>query len=218
MNTVLISGGDIDSDFALDFLKKHPADCLIAIDRGLEFCYSHKMMPDYILGDFDSISSDIIGFYRKNDRSVIQEFNPQKDFTDTQTGVELACRLKSDHIWILGATGGRLDHFWGNVQTLGLCARQNIPAVILDAQNYITLLSGRTVLRKEQQFGKYISFFPFGEKVEHFTLKGFAYPLSDDTIENVGALTVSNEIVDETAVVSFEEGMVIMMMTRDRQK
>ena len=35
IDTIIVSGGNIHSDFALDFLKKNEA-CLIAADKGLE--------------------------------------------------------------------------------------------------------------------------------------------------------------------------------------
>lgn len=206
----------IEEDFALDFLKQNPWDCLIAIDRGLDFCYQHNLMPDYIMGDFDSGNLDMLEYYQKQDQITIRKFNPEKDYTDTQTGVELACELSSTKITILGATGGRMDHFWGNVQVLSIPARAQIPAAIVDSQNYITMLWGDTRLEKEKQYGKYVSFFPLGDCVNHFTLKGFKYPLTDHKMVNSDGLTVSNEIAEDEAQVLFPEGLVIMMMTKDR--
>lgn len=48
--------GNIHSDFALDF-KKNEA-CLIAADKGLEFFLEHQLLPDAVIGDFDSLSED----------------------------------------------------------------------------------------------------------------------------------------------------------------
>ena len=41
IDTIIVSGGNIHSDFALDFLKKNEA-CLIAADKGLEFFLEHQ--------------------------------------------------------------------------------------------------------------------------------------------------------------------------------
>ena len=41
------------------------------------------------------------------------------------------------------------------------------------------LISDGTVLKKSEQFGKYVSFFPFGGNVTDLTLEGFKYPLSN---------------------------------------
>ncbi|MGI6094228.1 MAG: thiamine diphosphokinase [Lachnospiraceae bacterium] len=215
METLLICGGIIEEDFALDFLKKNTWDYVIAVDRGLNFCYEHQLQPDHILGDFDSSDPKILEFYKKQECIPVREYNPVKDYTDTQIGVELACQMGSTRITLLGATGGRLDHFWGNVQVLSIPARAKIPAAIVDAQNYITLLWENTVLEKARQYGKYVSFFPLGDCVENLTLRGFQYPLTNHRMVNTDGLTVSNEIIEEKAYVSFTSGMVIMMMTKD---
>lgn len=49
IDTIIVSGGNIHSDFALDFLKKNEA-CLIAADKGLEFFLEHQLLPDAVIG------------------------------------------------------------------------------------------------------------------------------------------------------------------------
>ena len=72
------------------------------------------------------------------------------------------------------------------------------------------------VLKKEEQFGKYVSFFTVGGDVSGLTLKGFKYPLDgyDLTVADSG-LTVSNEIAAETAEVTYDRGSLLMIMSRD---
>ena len=48
IDTIIVSGGNIHSDFALDFLKKNEA-CLIAADKGLEFFLEHQLLPDAVI-------------------------------------------------------------------------------------------------------------------------------------------------------------------------
>ena len=61
-DTIIVSGGDIQSDFALDFLEKKITEdekiCLIAADRGLEFFLEERIWPDVVIGDFDSLSEE----------------------------------------------------------------------------------------------------------------------------------------------------------------
>ena len=51
--------------------------------------------------------------------------------------------------------------------------------------------------------------------VSGLTMEGFKYPLSDATLEGFNTLTVSNEIVDETATISIGEGYLIICETTD---
>ena len=86
----------------------------------------------------------------------------------------------------------------------------------LKAQNYICLVENGYIIRKDSQFGKYISFFAAGETVEGLTLKGFKYPLDHYrlTTDNCGR-TVSNEIQEEKAKILYEKGSLLMIMSRD---
>ena len=49
IDTIIVSGGNIHSDFALDFLKKNEA-CLIAADKGLEFFLEHQLLVADTIG------------------------------------------------------------------------------------------------------------------------------------------------------------------------
>ena len=50
MECVIISGGNISTDFALDFLNRKTDVLLIAADRGLEFCSRNGILPDWAVG------------------------------------------------------------------------------------------------------------------------------------------------------------------------
>ena len=62
MDTVLICGGFLEEETAKKVLEKIKPDCIIGIDRGLEFCYRNQIYPQYILGDFDSVDKRILDF------------------------------------------------------------------------------------------------------------------------------------------------------------
>ncbi len=94
------------------------------------------------------------------------EFNPMKDNTDTDIAFQQAIVLGSSEITILGATGGRLDHFLSIVQNLKTAWEKKIPAYIVDSRNLITIpVETSFEIRKEEQFGKYVSFFPLEKEV-----------------------------------------------------
>ena len=58
--------------------------------------------------------------------------------------------------------------------------------------------------------------FTMGDKVEGVTLKGFKYPLKDHTLVNSDEIGVSNEILEEKAEITFRSGVVLMIMSKDR--
>lgn len=250
IDTVIVSGGDIQSDFALDFLKKSTDKtgkeniCLIAADRGLEFFLKHQILPDIVIGDFDSMSEtgkEFLGIAdeKKSDTEIpyggmtnwkvqkasgksiktieIIRLRPEKDDSDTQSAMNYAIRTGAKEIAILGVTGRRVDHLMANFGLLVLAQNEGVSVTLVDQYNYMKLIPSGTVLKKAEQFGKYVSFFQLGGDVTGLTLEGFKYPLDKYhlTIADSG-LTVSNEIVDETAKVTYETGNLLMIMSRDR--
>ena len=63
-DTVIVSGGMIQKDFALDFIKRLKKErkekklILMAADRGLDFFKETGLVPDIVDGDFDSVSGN----------------------------------------------------------------------------------------------------------------------------------------------------------------
>lgn len=214
-HVVIISGGTVEENLALDILKKQSSAFLIAVDRGLEFFYEHKIKPDYIVGDFDSIAPEIIAWYKEWTEIPIREFNPVKDASDTEIAVRYAVESGYGNITILGGTGTRLDHVMANIQVLSIPARAGIPAEIIDGHNRIRVVEREVRLKKSETYGEYFSLFPLGGEVRHLYICGAKYPLTDHTLVPYDSLCVSNQIDGEEAVIAFGEGMVILMETRE---
>lgn len=217
-DTIIVSGGNIHKDFALDFLKKNKTEntCLIAADRGVEFFMGTDLEPDVAVGDFDSISAEGAKYMETLKHTEIRRLKPEKDDSDTQSAANYAIEQGTERIMILGATGNRIDHLMANFGLLMLGKTKQVQILLVDAYNYMSLIESGMILKKEEQFGKYVSFFPIEGEVTGLTLKGFKYPLNSYTlkVEDSG-LTVSNEISDPEAEVTFETGKLLMIMSRD---
>lgn len=217
-DTIIVSGGNIHKDFALDFLKKNKTEntCLIAADRGVEFFMGTDLEPDVAVGDFDSLSAEGAKYMETLKHMEIRRLKPEKDDSDTQSAANYAIEQGTERIMILGATGNRIDHLMANFGLLMLGKTKQVQIVLVDAYNYMSLIESGMILKKEEQFGKYVSFFPIEGEVTGLTLKGFKYPLNSYTlkVEDSG-LTVSNEISDPEAEVTFETGKLLMIMSRD---
>ena len=213
---VLVSGGELDEELTLGLLKQDENVYVIGVDKGIEFLYSHNITPSYIVGDFDSTKQAVADYYRNQTNVPIREFNPVKDASDTEIAIRLAMTLGATEIIILGATGGRLDHLWANVQSLTIPFKAGIDAKILDKQNRISIIGGETVLKKSEAYGPYFSVFPLGKEVYGFSIQGAKYPLRNHTLTPYDSLCVSNQIEDEEVVIDFLSGTVILMETRDK--
>ena len=215
--TVIVSGGMVEKDFALSILKSEETEFVIGVDRGLVFLYDNEIKPDYIVGDFDSVPRKLVEYYREELDVPVREFNPVKDASDTEIAIRLAMTLGAKEILILGATGGRIDHLWANVQSLAIPFKAGIDAVIMDTQNKIRLIGGgETHLKKGETYGPYFLVFPLGEEVYGFSIKGAKYPLDNHTLIPYDSLCVSNQFQEDEVTISFMKGIVILMETKDR--
>ena len=221
-DTVVVSGGNIEVDFALNFLQKIQKQtdgrklCLMAADRGLEFFRAAGLSPDVVVGDFDSLSEVGRKYMESLADAEIHRLLPEKDDSDTQSAVNLAIARGAKEILVLGGTGTRVDHLLANLGLLLEAKEKGSQVSILDTNNYITLVDSGTVLHRDRQFGNYVSFFCLGGDVEGLSLEGFKYPLRDHHLRAAeSGLTVSNEIAAEEAVVTYTGGNLLMLMTRD---
>ncbi len=216
---VIVSGGKLEENVCLPILEGEKVGYIIGVDRGVEFLYHHQIMPDYIVGDFDSVKKEVVDYYRNETHVGIRGYNPVKDASDTEIAIRLAMTLGGTELLILGATGGRIDHLWANVQSLTIPYKAGIHAQILDSQNRISLLrEGENHLKKSEAYGDYFSVFPLGEEVFGFNITGAKYPLSNHLLTPYNSLCVSNEIAEDEVVISFTAGIVILMETRDKEE
>lgn len=214
MNTLIISGGNVDTEFLNKTINNFSYDNIIAVDKGLESLYLLKLLPNHIVGDFDSVNKNIINFY--NDKGIpIHQYNPEKDYTDTDIAIKLAISLNSTNITIIGATGTRLDHTLANIHILCGCLEKQIPCEIIDPHNKIYLIDSKINLEKSNIYGKYISLIPLTSTVNGVTLNGFKYPLKDYTLKIGESLGISNEISDDVATIELKEGILIIIESKD---
>lgn len=212
---VIISGGSLDPDFALAFLREEKPELLIGADRGICFLKEKGIHPTHIVGDFDSASGEALEYFKQFPEIPIRTFNPVKDFTDTAIAMELAMEEGADRIYILGGTGTRLDHVVANIKLLSHALERKKECILMDAHNRIRLLDQPLTIEKKKQYGKYVSLFAFGGQVKGLTLRGFFYPLTEYDMEAENPLGVSNEITAENGEISFSSGKLLVMESKD---
>ncbi len=99
MRILIITGGRIDEDFALSLLKKEKFEHMIVVDGALAFWDKVEKNPDitchfdHLVGDFDTISPEILKNYLDREDIEVHRFNPEKDYTDTDIALKLAIHL-----------------------------------------------------------------------------------------------------------------------------
>ena len=215
MKTLIIAGGEIHINILKEHCINQSEQNMIAVDKGLEALYKLDIIPNHVVGDFDSVSPEILEFYKKQPQIIFHKFNAEKDNTDTDIALQLAIQLKSSKITILGALGKRMDHATANIHILKDALEANIPCQILDEYNRIYLIDSGKTLEKDKVYGKYVSLIPLTSTVEGLTLTGFKYPLNDYTLPIGTSLGISNEIIEDIAHIEMEKGILIVIESKD---
>lgn len=213
---LIVTGGPIDLVFAQTFIMERTFDRIIAVDRGLNAVSKLKLIPDAIVGDFDSADESVLKEFKSRTLDTTWEIHkPEKDETDTELAIITAIRLGCTKLILLGATGGRLDHFLGNLHLLYSSLKQGVEAAIVDERNWITVTEKERVFEADKIFGKYISFLPLSEEVKGITLTGFKYPLHKKDITIGTSLCISNELSGTTGKMEFDSGILICVESHD---
>lgn len=223
MRTVIIGGGSLDSEVAIRTIGTRDDCYIIAADRGVDYCRLLDVRPDVIIGDFDSVSEGtkmILPEYEKEGITVIR-LNPIKDDTDLEAALDLAMKQQADgDIYILAATGTRIDHVLGNLSLLKRARVRGRTAILVDRMNRIRMISSGESVRisKSEQYGKYVSLVPLFGPCEGVSASGVFYPLDNATVgkgEYYYTLTISNEITADEAQISVGHGDLLVIESKD---
>lgn len=219
---LIISGGPLDEVFGIKYYSSWSWDYIIAADAGLRFCRRADILPDLVIGDFDSVGNEAFNYFHERIPERFRIFPSEKDETDTELALAEAVKYRkqsgadaADSIHIIGALGGRVDHLLGNLALLALALEQGAPCCLVDEKTRIRMTDSEMILKKDQVLGKYISLIPFAGAVDGLTLSGFKYNVNDFSLRPEITRGISNEISDGKAVIHLKHGRLLVIETSD---
>lgn len=179
---------------------------VICADGGYDIAKKVDIIPDLIVGDFDSSNFKI-----PNDiKTVIVPV--EKDDTDLQLALSIAKEKGAKHITVIGGIGGRVDHTFGNVQNIVHYSEDGTDIIMLDPFQSITVQRPGTKVYRGDKNTKF-SVFAHSAEVTGITYKGAYYPLDNHTITNSFPLGISNEFLDTEIEVTTKSGILIIVRT-----
>lgn len=213
---LIITGGEIDIDWAMDMVHNLCPFLLIAADSGLDVTHKLKLNPDVIIGDFDSLKDPDLKDKYASLGSRIITLPCEKDLTDTHAACDVALENKAKEIIIIGATGTRLDHVLANIHLLKYISDNDASGTILNVNNRIRYLRiGEYQISKKNIYGKYISLLPIGIEPVYLTLEGFKYSVQELEVNYNMSIAVSNELENEDAILKISNTGCLMIESDD---
>lgn len=197
-------------DLYINEITVHKNTMVIAADGGIYHTEKLGILPDIILGDFDS--SDIKSATKD---SIV--FPTEKDYTDMFLAIEYGYKAGIRKFDIYGALGGkRIDHTIANLQILEYFSKLDCEIILHGENQIITAVStqnGASVsLQFNESFSGYISLFATGGNVSNLNVTGLKYNLSDYTLTPSFPIGVSNEFCGRKSSITFSSGTLLMVV------
>ncbi len=197
---LIIAGGDYAP------IRPKRGDFILACDRGYAWCKREGIVPDLILGDFDSYAGALPA------QIPALRYPVEKDDTDTMLAVRRAKERGFDHVRLCCCFGGRLDHLLSNVETLHYAAALGMEAEAADENNDLRVLrpGSYTIPYRE---GWSLSLIALTEQVTGLTIRGAKYEVENAVLRKPTTLGQSNAFVTDVKL-SFESGMLAVVSCR----
>lgn len=205
---LVVANGDND----LSFLQQIKGDyeLIIAADGAANKLSQANVIPHILVGDFDSVESDILNKYKAMG-SKLHQLDPMKDYSDTHIAVDVAIENGYDHVDLAGALGGRWDHSFANLNLLYYGYKKGVQIRLISPDNKAQLLGvGEYLFPIQKDY--YWSFLALFEEVV-ITLEGMKYPLKERLVKQGESIGISNEF-ESDGKISIKKGSALIMLSR----
>lgn len=186
---------------ALPVLPK-AGDFVIAADGGLTNLEQAGIVPDLLLGDFDSLTTPLPDL-------PIQRHPVQKDDTDSALAVKEGLARNCDCFLLMGCLGGALDHSLANLALLAWLAEQGKTAFALHGEDAVTVLHNGTITFPQRAGGR-VSVFSLSDVSRGVSIRDLAYGLDNAELTRQVALGVSNHFSGRGGTISVREGTLLI--------
>ncbi len=173
---IVIADGEAPKEQYLHQLLKQ-ANCIVCCDGAISTLEQNNIIPNYIIGDFDSLSS-----MQKQKYATILKHFPDQNSNDLTKAVNFAINeLHLDDIIILGATGLREDHCLANLSLLVEYAQNIKNIILLSDYGFFRVYTGKAMINTvpDQQ----ISIFAIHNDTR-VTTEGLKWDLSDLVLDS----------------------------------
>jgi len=201
---VILANGRPPTRGDLSFFLDNGFPVLICADGGANVAYDIGGVPDYIIGDLDSVDGSILDHY-KNRVPVIKI--ERQDDTDVEKCLKFAIEKGFTQCTLLGVTGDRLDHSLNNIG-LALKYGDKIRIFIYSEKSLLEVFTG--TLKIEGFRRETVSIYGFDSNTR-ITTKGLKYPLDGEVLPFGVRDGTSNEVLEEKFEVTAEGGTAILI-------
>lgn len=206
----IVGAGDISLSDIKQLKNIAADDMIIAADGGYATLLNNNILPEVIIGDFDSYIGDTSCI--PADIGIIK-LPSEKDYTDMHACVNYGLKKGVNTFYLYGATGGRIDHTIANIQLMHMLAEEGCHVTMWGCDNIFQVISNGCIEFESGKSGV-ISVFSLSERSFGVTISGLKYEIWDTTLNNTFALGVSNEFIGTPASIAVRHGSLLIISPR----
>lgn len=188
-----------------------PGEYLIAADGGAMHCLAAGRIPDIVIGDFDSLSTEALQLFEAAG-SQIERHPVEKNQTDLELAVHAARRKGATSIGILAGVGTRWDMNLGNLLLIANPQFQDCEVFLLDGGQEVYALHPGKTWSVPADPGDTVSLIPLMGDCHGIHTSGLRYPLKGETLHFGATRGISNVMQEDEASVSLESGYLLAVV------
>ncbi len=201
---LILGNGKSPGKNKIKYLISQGFDFLIAADGGANTAKKLGLIPDLIIGDFDSILPETAEYF--SDLTELKRVKRQTD-TDIEKAIKYAVTKKFDQALLVGASGDRLDHSFCNIGNL-LKYKGKIDLFLLHEKTFVVVYDNSVCFPAE--IGETISLYGIDDKTL-ITIHGLKYPLKNEALPFGVRGGTSNQAVKNEICIDIKNGKIIVM-------
>ena len=204
--TIVANGDASQKDISL-----LPNEIVIAADGGASQCLKIGIIPQLVIGDFDSLSDKEIATLDVKGVELIK-YPLDKDETDLELALDYAVNLGATRMTLYGILGGRWDMTFANILLLAAPRYAGISFRIIDGNTTAYILRGGETLKFEGHPGATVSAIPLNRTANGITYQGLQWPLNNATLNFGTPQGVSNVMTTTNAQITLEDGVLLVFV------
>ena len=191
-----------------------PGDTILAANGGTRHVLALELTPSIVIGDLDSLTGDDV---RKLEiaGTEIRRHSRDKNETDFELALNYSIEAGYREILVVAALGYRLDQTLGNLSLLTDLRLSTVDVRLDDGVEEVFFMRSRCQVRGAA--GDTVSLIPWGGEVTGVSTDGLRWPLGGETLYPDKTRGISNEFLGETASVTIESGLLLIVHSRHRQ-
>jgi thiamine pyrophosphokinase len=205
MHTTIFANGEMT--YRHVNLKMHTK--IIAADGGAHHCLNLEIIPQVVIGDFDSLTPEELRSLENAGAQLIR-YPVFKNETDLELALIYAIEHGATEITLFGLLGGRWDMSFANILLLASPRFEGIQFRVIHGNFEMFILRGGETLTLTGNPDDSVSVIPLGTHAEGITYTGLEWGLTKESLSFGSPKGVSNRIVNREAQINLDSGVLLV--------